>query len=220
MIERGDHDVIDEPFSAHYYFGEQKVSDRFDVVEPASRPEDIVAAIAEAAARQPVFVKDMAYHADGFANAELLSQYRNSFLIREPAGALASLAAKWPDFTQEEAGYDALARLVAIADGAGQDPVIIDHDDLCRDPAGMVRAYCERMDIDFDASALTWSPGMRPEWSRWADWHESSAASTGFLPPPSIRPQSASDRVREQAERCRPIYDELHRRRLRPVEAP
>src|SRR5688500_4703445 len=144
MIERGDHHVIDEPFSAHYYFGERKVSPRFSTVEPNSRPEQIVDSLERAAVERPVFVKDMAYHAADFASIELVAKLTNAFLIREPVGALASLAEKWPDFTDEEAGYDALAVVVDLVEAAGQDVVIIDQDDLRRDPAGIVHCYCER----------------------------------------------------------------------------
>jgi hypothetical protein len=101
------------------------------------------------------------------------------------------------------------------------DPVIIDHDDLCRHPSGIVRAYCERMGIAFVPAALTWEPGMRPEWERWADWHESSAASTGFVAPaPAAQPREVSTRVGDVAQRAQPIYEALYQQRLRPVEAP
>jgi hypothetical protein len=217
MIERGDHHVVDEPFSGHYYFGEEKVSPRFDAVEPESHPEQIVEALERAARERPVFVKDMAYHAAGFASADVLTRFRNAFLIRHPAAAISSLANKWPDFTDDEAGFDALGSMVDLVERAGQDVVVIDQDDLCRDPAGVVRAYCERMDIAFLEHALTWEPGMRPEWQRWADWHASSAASTGFEPPKPSTTATPSARVQEAASRAQPIYDALHARRLRPA---
>lgn len=215
MIERGDHDVVDEPFSTHYYFGENKVSDRYESVEGGSRPEDIVASLHQRAATRPVFVKDMAYHALGFATVELIGTFRNAFLIREPLAAISSFAAKWPDFTDEEAGFGALAGMVELTEDAGQEPVIIDQNDLCSDPAGVVRAYCDRMEIDFLPYALSWAPGMRPEWARWADWHQSTAASTGFAiraPRATIEPTS---RVRDAAARAQPIFDQLYARRLR-----
>jgi hypothetical protein len=217
MIERGDHHVIDEPFSAHYYFGEQKVSPRFDTIEPGSRPVEIVHSLERAADEGPVFVKDMAYHAANFATVELVARFTNAFLIREPVQALASLARKWRDFTDEEAGYDALAAMVDLVERAGQDVVVIDQDDLCRNPAGIIRSYCERMRIPFLPDALTWAPGMRPEWARWSDWHESSAASSGFEAPKPTFGEPFPSRVLESARRCQPVYDALHARRLQPA---
>ena len=212
VIERGDHHVVDEPFSVHYYFGERKVSDRFTEVEPSSSPEAIHASLVAAAATKPVFFKDMAYHLAGAPVADLLPEYRSSFLVREPSGVLASLEARWPDFTDDEAGYIALHALVAAT---GDEAVIIDHDDLCREPARVIAAWCELMDIPFLPEALTWEAGMRPEWARWADWHASSAASTGFRPREVTR-RELSERTRKVAERVQPLYDDLRARRLRP----
>lgn len=217
MIERGDHHVVDEPFSVHYYFGDEKVSPRFDAVEPCSRPDEIVTSLERAAGERPVFVKDMAYHAAGFATVELVARFRNAFLIREPTAAVASLARKWPDFTDDEAGFDAIASMVDLVQQAGQDAVVIDQDDLCRDPASAVRAYCDRMHIPFLEHALSWAPGMRPEWQRWSDWHESSAASTRFEAPKPPATDRLPARVHDVVSRCRPAYEALHQRRLLPA---
>ncbi|MFL5160551.1 MAG: hypothetical protein ACJ8D1_20350, partial [Microvirga sp.] len=59
MIERGDHIVIDEPFSRRYYFGPDKRSSRFAKGLPHSSAEAIVGSLEDAAKLQPVFVKDM-----------------------------------------------------------------------------------------------------------------------------------------------------------------
>lgn len=218
MIERGDHVVFDEPFSRHYYFGPEKRSPRFADVLPDSRPHEIVAALEAAALDGPVFAKDMAYHVDAIASPELLDCFVNSFLIRDPAHALPSLAAHWPDFTDEESGYTALARLVTLTDGLGQDAPIVDSDDLCRDPAGTVRAYCARVGIAFRPDSLDWEPGMRPEWELWPDWYQAAAASTGFHPPSTDPPPALSDPHLTRAyERCAPIYEQLRARRLRPA---
>jgi hypothetical protein len=217
MIERGDHVVFDEPFSRHYYFGPERVSDRYTEVLPNSRPADILAALTAAAEEQPVFVKDMAYHAAGFATADLLGQFVNTFLIRDPAGALPSLAARWPDFTDDESGYAAVARLVDLAETAGQDPPIIDAVDLCRNPAATVRAYCGRVGIPFLPDSLRWRAGMRPEWELWRDWYEATARSTGFRPPPPAPPPARDDpRLARAYAVCAPIFEQLRARRLRP----
>ncbi|MGH9048360.1 MAG: sulfotransferase family protein [Acidimicrobiia bacterium] len=219
MIERGDHVVFDEPFSRHYYFGPEKRSPRFADVLADSRPHEILAELETAAASTPVFVKDMAYHVDAIASPDLLGRFVNTFLIRNPAHALPSLAAYWPDFTDEESGYAALARLVALADTLGQDPPVIDSDDLCSDPAGTIRAYCERVGIPFRPDALHWEAGMRPEWELWPDWYEATAASTGFHPPSYAPPPSVEDdpHLARAYRRCAPIYEELRARRLRPA---
>lgn len=102
MSERGDHSVFDEPFSRHYYFGPQRCSPRFSEQLPNSSPAELLDQIESAARERPVFVKDMAYQAAGLLEPEILSRFRNSFLVRDPAATLRSLAGHWPDFTGED----------------------------------------------------------------------------------------------------------------------
>jgi Sulfotransferase domain len=215
MIERGDFAVFDEPFSAHYYFGPQKVSGRYAETRPESRPGQILARLEAAARAGPVFVKDMAYHVVGFASPPFMKRFVNTFLVRDPAFAIPSLARMWPDFTEEETGYAALARLVDLAEAAGQEPVILDSDDLCRDPEGTVRAWCEAVGIPFLPEALRWEAGMREEWGLWRDWYEATAASTAFRPPSGDPPPRHDPRVASAYERALPHYEALRARRLR-----
>jgi hypothetical protein len=119
----------------------------------------------------------------------------------------------WPDFTDEEAGYTALERFVDLV----EDPVIIDSDDLLRDPEPVVHAYCRAVNLEHRPDALTWEPGMPPEWTVWAAWHDEVARSTGFRPPPTHAPPSITDdRVAAVYARCRPVYERLRARRLLP----
>ena len=214
VIERGDHEVFDEPFSEHYYFGPDKVSSRFAEVRPEAHPGAILGRVEEAARRGPVFVKDMAYHVVGISSPAFVTRFTNTFLIRDPARSLPSLARMWSDFTDEEAGFSAVAELVAMVEAAGQDVVVVDSDDLCRDPAGLVAAWCGRVGIPFRPEALTWAPGMRPEWRLWPDWYGATSRSTGFQPPPGHAKPPADPRVAAASERWRPVYEALRARRL------
>ncbi len=84
MIERGDHAVFDEPFSARYYFSSESRSTRFEQSEPDSTGTAVSALLRDASADGPVFVKDMAYHATGLLDQDLLGNFVNCFLVREP----------------------------------------------------------------------------------------------------------------------------------------
>jgi hypothetical protein len=210
MIERGDHTVFDEPFSRHYYFGPERASSRYTEVLPGSRPTEILEQLEAAARERPVFVKDMAYHVAAFATPEFMERFVNTFLVRDPAFALPSLAEKWPDFTDDESGYAALAHVLELARAAGQDPPIVDSDDLCRDAPAVVAEYCAAVDIPYVADALTWEAGMRPEWELWPDWYEATASSTGFRPPPTTPPPKRDDpRLARAYAQCAPIYEQL-----------
>ncbi|MGI9577854.1 MAG: sulfotransferase family protein [Microthrixaceae bacterium] len=178
MIERGDHTVLDEPFSERYYFSSERMSDRYPDKETSSTAEAVLDRIYTAAAERPVFVKDMAYHVGDLIEPGFLAGFTNTFLVREPTAALSSLERMWPDFTDEEAGYEALGHAFDLSGGA-----VLESDDLATDPPGLIRAWCEAVGIDFDPDALTWEPGMVAEWVHWREWYEGVAQSSGFVAP-------------------------------------
>jgi hypothetical protein len=211
MSARGDHVVFDEPFSRSYYFGPDRRSSRYTDSLPESSAEEVLEAIEEAARERPVFVKDMAYHAAKLLGPDLLKRFDNCFLVRDPAATLRSLARRWPDFSDEESGWGRLDEAVRIVDSLGQPRVVVDADLLCSDPAGVVEEWCERMGLPYLEDALTWEPGMRPEWDLWGDWHASSSRSTGFGelgdPPPPPTPDEA--RLYQAYGKALPVYQKL-----------
>lgn len=218
MTERGDHTVFSEPFSHAYYDGPEQRSQRFDVTMPDATVATIASTIAADAARGPVFVKDMACHVVARADAAFLAPFTNTFLIRDPAWSIPSLAAHWPDFTEEEVGIDAVAQLVRVVESLERAVVIVDNDDLRGDPVGTVRAWCAAVAIPFVADALAWSPGLVAGWERWADWHEATSESSGFLPPETRPPPAVEDpRIAAAIATATPVYEDLRQRRLRPI---
>ncbi len=60
------------------------------------------------------------------------------------------------------------------------DVPVIDADDLTVDPEGIVEAFCAAVGIPFVQTAMTWEPGLVDQWTRWHDWYEGVADSTGF----------------------------------------
>ena len=182
VIERGDHVVFDEPYSRSYYFGPEQRSDRY----PVRGEEHSAAAVTEellgAAEQAPVFVKDMAYQAIDLVDHDLIASWRHCFLIRHPAATIRSLGGVWPDFTDDETGWAALGRMADLVADAGHPLVVVESERLCADPAGVVAAWCAAIGLEFDADALTWEPGMQPQWELWPEWHASSSAATGFRP--------------------------------------
>jgi hypothetical protein len=211
VSERGDHRVFDEPFSRSYYYGPDRLSSRYGEELPGCSAEQVVADIEEAAVDGPVFVKDMAYHAARVLGPRLLGRFENCFLIRHPAATLRSLAKTWPDFTDDETGWPHLDEAARIAGALGQKRVVVEADLLCRDPAAVVREWCVRMELPYDGDALTWEPGMRPEWELWGDWHASTARSTGFRPlrEPPPPPTPDEPRLDEAYQQAMPVYRRL-----------
>ena len=218
MSARGDHTVFDEPFSRRYYYGPDRLSDRYDTDLPGSSAPELLREITDAARERPVFVKDMAYQAAGLLEPDVLGRFRNCFLVRDPAASLRSLARHWPDFTDEETGWSSLDRAADVVSGLGQPLVVLDAEQLCADPPGVVEAWCERMGLPYLPEALTWEPGMREEWELWGEWHASTARATGFEEldeaPPAPTPEEP--RLHEAYQQALPVYRRLAEQALTP----
>ncbi len=215
FVERGDFRILHEPFSMSYYFSPERRSERFDGEEMKEeyRYAKVLSEVM-APGERPVFLKDMAYHVAPIMDRELVSRFRNTFLMRDPRAVIASYAKKWPDFTFEEAGYEELYRLYGYAVEDGQDPVAIDAQDLSENPDAVVAAYCESIGIVHKPEALTWEQREVPEWDMWEGWHDSAQESTGIgkLERKEI---DLPDDLEEIYRRCLPYYEALHAERLR-----
>ena len=145
---------------------------------------------------------------------ELLGSFTNTFLVRWPEAAIASFAARWPDLTEEEAGYGHLAEAYDIACRVAEaQPAVIESDELAADPPGVIAAWCAAVGIEYLPEALTWEAGMIDQWRLWEEWYEGVAESTGFRPPSGrVRPPVHDPRLRAIVERADPVYE-----RLRPT---
>ncbi len=224
MRERGDHTVLTEPWSRWYYFGADRPSPRFTEVLDDSSPDAIRTEIHDAVQQGPVFVKEMAYHLGQHLDADELRGVTSSFLIRDPARAIPSIAHVWPDVTWEECGYESLLRAYELACDAHAAsnmpaPVVLDGREVRARPAALIEAWCEAVGIEFLPESLTWDAG-EPEdadeqWELWSDWFEGAVDSTGFEPPaPGAPPDVANPRLVALIERAQPIYEHLRARRL------
>lgn len=210
VIERGDHQVLDEPFSAAYYDGPERRSPRFDETAPAATVPALVEHVDREAAHGPVFLKDMASHVGSLFEAGVCDRWRHAFLVRDPRWSIPSMARIWPDLTEEEAGFTAMVRLVRELRERGGTPLVVDSHELCRDPEATVARWCAAMGLAPDPDALHWDGGMRPEWQRWRDWYAATARSTGFGPPPDGDPPAPqSAHVADLVARAQPLYEEL-----------
>src|SRR5581483_10972595 len=122
----------------------------------------------------PVFLKDTTEYRypEVLEDQRILTGAVNSFIIREPAEAIASHYAVNQELTMAEVGYENLFEIFAAVRAAtGTIPAVIDAADLVVDPLGIISAYCARIGLTFHPQMLSWEPGERAEWSRTARWH-------------------------------------------------
>jgi hypothetical protein len=146
---------------------------------------------------------------------EFLAAATNTFIVRQPRVVLRSLRRLKPDFTEEEFGFEPLARLLRhVVEDLSQEPVVVEGDRFREAPEVQLRRYCERIGVDFDSRMLSWPDGRIRAWAphereSQAKWHRTLETSTRIIPPEpaghvDIRPEEA-DVVR----RAEKVYAEL-----------
>ncbi len=209
FVERDDFEVLHEPFSASYYYGEDRLSGRFADAEP--KAEYSYERVLEDVFRpreQRVFLKDMAYYVKNLLSPEFASRFVNTFIVRDPKYVLVSLYKMWPDLTMEETGYEDLYRLFRYATDAGEDVAVVDAMTFSENPAGVLAAYCEHLEVPFRSGSLTWESGDVSKWDSWEGWHEDAESSTGIEPAERRDPELPKE-LEAVYEQCLPYYYEL-----------
>lgn len=231
MIARGDHVVFHEPFADFFYFSSERLSPRKSHISPKSEfhYKYILEKIMEAAKEHPVFVKDQACHVAHLAHladSSFFSQFDNTFIIRDPQDALPSHFHGWPDVSAMEAGYAELYQVAQLAAAIhGKEPVIVEADDLVRNPDEIVQAYCRAVDIPFIPEALHWDATVSHcDWDRIdaGYWHTRLKQTNSFQSDTNTKKDYLSvyddPYLYGLYKYCLPYYKELYPLRLKASE--
>jgi hypothetical protein len=216
FVERDDLEVLHEPFSAAYYYGPDRLSDRYADEEPKPEygHESVLAEVFRPREKR-LFMKDMPYQAKSFMSREFISRFANTFIIRDPKYVLSSLYKMWPDFTLEETGFEQIYWAFRYAEEVGQDPVVVDAMTFSENPVGILSVYCERVGIPFRPDALSWEPGEVEKWKSWEGWHEAAQQSTGIERAERRDPELPGE-LQEAYEECLPYYYALAAHTISP----
>ena len=159
MLERGDFKTFHEPFIYLYYIHDAKKElIHFDVdpTHPTSY-DDIKSMLLEAARHSPVFVKDMCYYVSDYIleDVDFLKRIRSTFLIRDPRRAIISYYKIDGNVSLEEIGLEAQYRQYErIKEITGEQPVVIDAQDIIDDTETTIRAYCSALGLNFIPDSL------------------------------------------------------------------
>jgi hypothetical protein len=224
MIERGDLKILHEPFSYYYYVRQDGATIDQQYVDP-EHPTDFTGIkdhIRTSANNKPAFFKDMCAHCyDELVQDEVfLTQLHNTFLIRDPAKAIASYYAMNPEVTVEEIGLRQICGIFEkVAAMTGDTPIVVDADDLEEDPDGIIRAYCRQLGLPFMPDAMSWAPEHQDEWEIWKDWHMDAAQSTGIqksMERFAVTIEN-SDHLKHMYDEMWPFYERMYRHRIAPV---
>lgn len=185
MMQRGDFKILHEPFSYLYYVHEQKTLPPFIHIDN-DHPKtylDIKSYISSTSIDNPIFFKDFCFHCFDYIikDENFLCQITHTFLIRDPAKAIASHYAIDPGFDPDEIGYEQEFGLFKkIIELTKKIPPLIDADDLENNPSGIIKAYCNSVEIPYIPESLQWELGFKKEWDTWKEYHADVAASTSI----------------------------------------
>jgi hypothetical protein len=160
-----------------------------------------------------LFVKHMAHHLVSL-KLDFLTRADNIFLIRDPRQMLPSLTVQLPDAGLVDTGLQRQWELYEELVAKGQRPAVLDSKQLLLDPAGVLRKLCSHLDLNFDASMLTWRPGTRKEDGVWAPhWYHAVHQSTGFSS--YVEKTEFPERLLPLLQECEPWYERLYQHALR-----
>lgn len=219
MVEsRGDFQIEVNLFDSVFYF-----VDRLGLDKPRAAPsaelesfESIFHRQVELRKHEAVFYRNAAYTAIGHVGEVNWSNLNHTFLIRDPRKALPSHKKFVETITVEEAGYVAQYALYEfLARSTSRRPIVIDADDLLRDPAAIVESWCRVSGLDFIPSSLSWRPGFRSRWGLWKEWKAEVATSSGFISPQTTEIEFDLEGIdKDLLETCLNYYRALHKHRI------
>lgn len=217
---REDTIVVDEPFYAHYLLATGvNHPGRGEVI--GSQPNDwqmvaktLTGPIPE---RKSIwYQKHMTQHVLPEMGLDWLDGLNNCFLIRRPELVVASFTRTRPDAAVWELGYEQQSRIFEhVSQRLGKAPLVLDAEDVLKDPKVMLGAFCAKLSIPFSERMLHWPAGPRASDGVWAPhWYAAVERSTGFEPYEAKHPKLSPFQA-ELAGRCRPHYDRIAQYRLR-----
>lgn len=200
--------VVSEPFLDLY-----KKSLRSEDERLAAQAEirNTCGALLRADDAQPIFVKEMAYHAEPFVTDDFLGAINNVFLIRDPSLSIPSLYRMRADYAEPETGFEGQIRLLRrVMDLTGEAPLVIDSERLRTSAEPIVRRFFGRIGEDMPPGILSWPVGSREEWIDRESWHQRAINSEGFEQPSrKVNLSELPKKVIRSIDNNRPYYEQL-----------
>lgn len=179
--QRRDTSVFDEPFYAHYLLKTGKVhpgKDEIIASQPA-KSDDVLSQIMHEEA-EVVYVKNMAHHMR-VLDDDLLDDFKQLILIRDPARLITSFAKVIENPSMEDIGLEDQHRMWSRFKAEGIEAPILDSGELLKNPRVVLQKLCGALGLDFDESMLSWPQGANTADGVWAKyWYSTVHRSTDF----------------------------------------
>ena len=177
--------VLDEPFYGYYLANSNlKVTHpgTKEILKSLPRSKKQVLAHIDRVSKQGnhVFIKGMAHHYLSKEPTHILP-WNNVILIRHPEKLLASFSKVIKNPSLDDIGIKKAAELFTYLKSQGKTPLVIDSDQLLKNPEEYLQKICKTLDIPFTKDMLSWQKGGIKEDGVWAQyWYSNVHNSTGF----------------------------------------
>ncbi len=215
---RADCAVVDEPFYAAY-LKRTGINHpmRAETMASQSMDADSIATGlmgTNPAQKRHYYQKHMTQHMVQGIPRDWMAGVTNVFLIRHPARVVASFAKKYPDVAEADIGFRQQLEIYDHIFSLGQQPVVIDSNDIRDNPEVALKKLCQAIGIEWDASMLSWKKGGHSADGVWAaHWYDAVHNSDGFSSAEGPLPQ-LKGRLAGLVESVLPAYQKMAARKL------
>jgi len=171
FAQRVDTQVLDEPFYGYYLNNatlENEHPAQEEVIQTMELSEEkVVEYINSLSENTQVFVKGMAHHYLS-NNPSFILNWENVMLIRHPKKLITSFSKVIHTPTLKDIGIKKATELFLYLKQNGKTPIVIDSEELIKDPEAYLIKLCHLLDIPYTSSMLSWKKGGIPEDGIWA----------------------------------------------------
>ena len=212
FAQREDMTVLDEPFYGYYL---QNAS--LEIEHPSQKEilqmmelkeEKVIENINSLRKQKNVFVKGMAHHYLTDSPYFILN-WENVILIRHPKKLIASFSKVIHTPTLNDIGIKKASELFLFLKKNGKTPIVIDSDELLKNPRNYLKKLCNLLEIPFSEKMLRWKKGGIPEDGVWAKhWYKNVHNSEGFAVQKSSS-QPLPNHLEPLLEEALPYYEIL-----------
>ena len=184
FAQREDLKVLDEPFYGFYLKNaslENQHPSQQEILQTMElKEEKVIESINLLSEKQHVFVKGMAHHYLT-ESPEFILDWENVILIRHPKKLIASFSKVIHTPTLNDIGIKKASELFLFLKKNGRTPIVIDSDELLKNPETYLEKLYDLLNIPFSDKMLQWKKGGIPEDGIWAKhWYGNVHNSEGF----------------------------------------
>jgi len=212
FAQREDMTVLDEPFYGYYLKNASLKNEhpsQNEVLQTMElKEEKVIESINSLSEKRNIFVKGMAHHYLT-ETPNFILDWENVILIRHPKKLISSFSKVISTPTLSDIGIKKASELFLFLKKKGKTPVVIDSDELLKNPENYLKKLCELLNIPFSEKMLRWKKGGIPEDGLWAKhWYGNVHNSEGFAIQQSSL-QSLSKHLEPLLNEALPYYETL-----------